>query len=68
MQTRCRVQRVAMNATAWRNGRRLSWERPLDPGTLTPASAPQPCGRSPGRPQGRRSGCATRYPALNKAA
>jgi hypothetical protein len=34
----------------------------------TPASAPKPCGRSPGRPQGRRSGRATRYPALKKAA
>jgi hypothetical protein len=34
----------------------------------TPASPPKPCGRSPGRPTGRRSGCATRYPALKKAA
>ena len=34
----------------------------------TPASAPKPCGRSPGRPHGRRSGRATRYPALKKAA
>jgi hypothetical protein len=34
----------------------------------TPASAPKPCGRSPGRPKGRRSGRATRYPALKKAA
>jgi hypothetical protein len=34
----------------------------------TPASAPKPCGRSPGRPQGSRSGRAPRYPALNKAA
>jgi hypothetical protein len=34
----------------------------------TPANAPKPCGRSPGRPTGSRSGRATRYPALKKAA
>jgi hypothetical protein len=34
----------------------------------TPASAPKPCGRSPGRPKGRRPGRATRYPAIKKAA
>jgi hypothetical protein len=34
----------------------------------TPARAPKPCGRSPGRPKGSRSGRATRYPALKKAA
>ena len=34
----------------------------------TPANAPKPCGRSPGRPKGRRSGRATRYPALKKTA
>lgn len=34
----------------------------------TPASPPKPCGRSPGRPKARRSGRATRYPALKKAA
>ncbi len=34
----------------------------------TPANAPQPCGRSPGRPLGCRSGPAPRYPALKKAA
>jgi hypothetical protein len=34
----------------------------------TPASAPKPCGRSPGRPTGSRSGRAPRYPALKKAA
>lgn len=34
----------------------------------TPAVAPKPCGRSPGRPTGSRSGRATRYPALKKAA
>ena len=34
----------------------------------TPAQAPKPCGRSPGRSIGSRSGRATRYPALKKAA
>ncbi len=34
----------------------------------TPARAPKPCGRSPGRPMGSRSGRATRFPALKKAA
>ena len=34
----------------------------------TPADAPKPCGRSPGRPRGRRSGPARRYPALKRAA
>ena len=34
----------------------------------TPAKAPKPCGRSPGRPKGRLSGRANRYPALKKAA
>ncbi len=34
----------------------------------TPARAPKPCGRSPGRPKGRLSGRARRYPALKKAA
>jgi hypothetical protein len=34
----------------------------------TPASAPQPCGRSPGRPKGSRSGPAPRFPALKAAA
>jgi Transposase DDE domain len=29
--------------------------------------APKPCGRSPGRPKGKRSGRAPRYPALTKA-
>ncbi len=72
-------------ARSWVVERRLPWERPQDPGTLTPArvrralsallpivgtpaSAPKPCGRSPGRPKGSRSGRATRYPALKKAA
>jgi hypothetical protein len=72
-------------ARPWVADRRLPWERPLDPGALTPcrvrralsallpvvgtpASAPKPCGRSPGRPRGSRSGRATRYPALKKAA
>ena len=34
----------------------------------TPASAPKPCGRSPGRPKGRLSGRAKRYPAVKKVA
>jgi hypothetical protein len=33
----------------------------------SPAKSPRPCGRSPGRPKGRRSGCAPRYPAVTKA-
>jgi hypothetical protein len=37
-------------------------------GLGTPASPPKPCGRSPGRPQGRCSGPAPRHPALKKAA
>jgi hypothetical protein len=34
----------------------------------TPAKPPKPCGSSPGRSKGRRSGPAKRYPALKKAA
>jgi hypothetical protein len=34
----------------------------------TPAEPPKPCGRSPGRPKGRLSGRAERYPALQKSA
>src|SRR5215213_2678680 len=34
----------------------------------TPANAPKPCGRSPGRPRGARSGPAPRFPAIKKAA
>ena len=34
----------------------------------TPAKPPKPCGRSPGRPKGSRSGPAKRYPALKTAA
>jgi hypothetical protein len=34
----------------------------------TPARAPKPCGRSPGRPLGSRSGRAPRHPALKRAA
>jgi hypothetical protein len=34
----------------------------------TPATTPKPCGRSPGRPKGVRSGPAPRYPALKKTA
>ena len=37
-------------------------------GLGTPANGPKPCGRSPGRPKGRRSTPAPRYPALKKAA
>jgi DDE superfamily endonuclease len=72
-------------ARPWIADRRLPWERPLEPGKLTPArvrralsallpmvgtpaTAPKPCGRSPGRPKGSRSGRATRCPALKKAA
>ena len=36
--------------------------------TGTPATAPKPCGRSPGRPKGSCSGRAPRYPALKIAA
>jgi hypothetical protein len=34
----------------------------------TPAKPPKPCGRSPGRPKGRLSGKARRYPALKRSA
>jgi hypothetical protein len=34
----------------------------------TPANPPKPCGRSPGRPKGARSGPARRYPAIKAAA
>jgi len=34
----------------------------------TPTRPPKPCGRSPGRPKGRLSGPARRYPAIKKAA
>lgn len=34
----------------------------------TPAKPPKPCGRSPGRPKGRLSGRAQRYPAIKKSA
>jgi hypothetical protein len=34
----------------------------------TPAKAPKPCGRSPGRPKGCLSGRAKRYPAIKTAA
>jgi DDE superfamily endonuclease len=40
----------------------------LLPSLGTPAKPPKPCGRSPGRPKGRRSGRAKRYPALKKTA
>ncbi len=35
-----------------------------EPGT--PVKPPEPCGRSPGRPKGRRSGRAKRYPASKR--
>ena len=34
----------------------------------TPAKPPKPCGRSPGRPKGRLSGRARRYPAIKQTA
>jgi len=34
----------------------------------TPAKPPKPCGRSPGRPEGRLSGRAERHPALKRSA
>lgn len=34
----------------------------------TPAKPPKPCGRSPGRPKGRLSGRAKRYPAIKRSA
>ena len=40
----------------------------LLPELRTPAKPPKPCGRSPGRPKGSRSGRAKRYPALKKSA
>ena len=40
----------------------------LLPSLGTPADPPKPCGRSPGRPKGRRSGPAPRHPAIKKAA
>ncbi len=46
--------------------RRRFWTLLLEVGT--PAKLPKPCGRSPGRPKGRRSGPARRYPAIKKAA
>ncbi len=40
----------------------------LLPSLGTPADPPKPCGRSPGRPKGRRSGPTPRHPAIKKAA
>lgn len=46
--------------------RRRFWALLGDLGT--PAKVPKPCGRSPGRPKGRLSGPARRYPAIKRAA
>lgn len=46
--------------------RRRFWSLLLELGT--PAKAPKPCGRSPGKPKGRLTGPAQRYPAIKKAA
>jgi hypothetical protein len=51
--------------TPWRVHRVVSSILPM---LGTPAKPPKPCGRSPGRPKGRLSGRAKRYPALKKAA
>lgn len=51
--------------TPYRVRRAFSSVRPL---LGTPASAPKPCGRSPGRPRGRRSGPAPLCPVLKKTA
>ena len=46
--------------------RRRFWSVLMEVGT--PAKSPKPCGRSPGRPKGRLSGSAQRYPAIKKSA
>jgi hypothetical protein len=46
---------------------RRAFSRLLAP-LATPAVPPKPCGRSPGRPKGRRSGPAPRHPALKRTA
>jgi len=58
-----RPQRAALTPARVRQGfpELLAW-------VGTPASAPKPCGHSPGRPPGARSGPAPRYPALKKSA
>jgi hypothetical protein len=40
----------------------------LLPALGTPAGPPKPCGRSPGRPKGRKSAPAIRHPAVRRAA
>jgi hypothetical protein len=45
---------------------RVVWSLLVELGT--PAKPPKPCGRSPGRPKGRLSGRAKRYPAIKTAA
>jgi hypothetical protein len=57
--------RPPQRLTPYRGRRAVSL---LLPGLGTPASPPKPCGRSPGRPKGRRSGPAPRHPAIKKAA
>jgi len=56
---------AAGRLTPWRVHRVVSSILPM---LGTPAKPPKPCGRSPGRPKGRLSGRAKRYPALKKAA
>jgi hypothetical protein len=51
--------------TPYRVRRAVSTLLPL---LATPANPPKPCGRSPGRPKGARSGPAPRYPAIKTAA
>jgi hypothetical protein len=56
-----------MPATQLTPGRVRRAVSALVPFLATPANPPKPCGRSPGRPKGRRSGPAPRFPALKKA-
>jgi hypothetical protein len=79
--TQLRLARRAMDEVhlPWERPQRPT-RRALTPGRLrqafpqllvargTPADAPKPCGRSPGRPLAARSGPAPRYPAHKNAA
>jgi hypothetical protein len=58
-------RRPPQTLTPYRVRRAFSALLPL---ISTPANAPKPCGRSPGRPKGARSGPAPRYPAIKTAA